>query len=246
MKNIPHIFRFIWIIFWACIATIVLIVPLVISGIFTRTGILAFNLMRVWAWTALKSSGVHVRIKGKDNLKKLDKSHRYVIISNHQSFYDIPSLMALNLQLRWVIKKELLWIPLFGIGLYLSRNIFIDRSNHDKAIKQLYAGIDRLPPGVNVLFFPEGTRSPDGKLKSFKKGGFVLAIDKGLPVLPITINGSRKILPKKSLSIHPGTIEVVVSPPINTEDFTRQDLDQLMTKARNIMLLNFNPDNQQG
>lgn len=242
MKNIKDILRFVWVILWACIATIIVIVPLVISGILTTKGILAFNLMRVWAWIVLKASGVCVRITGKHNLEKIDRSKRYVIISNHQSLFDIPALMSINLQLRWVIKKELFWIPLFGMGLYFSRNIFIDRSNREKAIKQLHTGIDRLPSGVNVLFFTEGTRSADENFKPFKKGGFVLAIDKNLPILPITINGSRKILPKNSLCIHPGTIEVVVGEPIDTDGFIHETLERLIASTRSAMLSKYNPN----
>ncbi|MGI6398333.1 MAG: lysophospholipid acyltransferase family protein [Desulfomonilia bacterium] len=130
---------------------------------------------------------------------------------------------------------------MFGYALYVSRNIFIDRSDPVKAIESINVGLDRLPPGVGVLFFAEGSRSPDGTIREFKKGGFITALQKSFPILPVTVNGSRKVLPKKSLVFRPGTIEVVVGDPVETSGLTREDLPALMERVRGIIVNNHRP-----
>ena len=124
------------------------------------------------------------------------KGQAYIIISNHQSHFDALALVTmLDIQFRWVAKKELLKIPIFGQALYAARNIFVDRSDSQKAVKSIQDGIKRLPPGVDILFFAEGARSPDGTLQAFKKGGFMTAIKASIPILPVSVNGSWKVLP---------------------------------------------------
>lgn len=133
---------------------------------------------------------------------------------------------------------------LFGYALYASRNIFIDRADPARPVESIHKGLGRLPAGVSVLFFAEGTRSPDGRIRPFKKGGFVMAVEKGLPILPVTINGSRGILPKKSVAFNPGTVEVVVSDPIATEGEDRDHLEALIERTRNVIIAYYRPDGQ--
>jgi 1-acyl-sn-glycerol-3-phosphate acyltransferase len=148
-------------------------------------------------------------------------------------------MTSLGIQFRWIIKKELKKIPLFGYALYASRNIFIDRSNTKEAIKTINEGISRLPKGASVMVFAEGTRSYDGSIQEFKKGGFMTAIDKGLPILPVTVNGSRKVLPKNSLVFSPGPIEVIVGEPIETSSYSYDTIKDLMDKTRRIIISNY-------
>lgn len=239
MDSLVKILKFIWMIFWASVASIVLFLPILIAALMSKTGTTAFNLSRLWARWMRFVSGVKIVFKGGENL---DPNRNYVIIANHQSLYDIPALVASGLQFRWVIKREILRLPLFGYGLYAMRNIFIDRSNQAKAIESLNKGVDRLPPGIGVMFFPEGTRSPDGCIQRFKKGAFVVAVENGLPILPVTINGSRRILPKKELAFSPGTIEVIIGDPIETTGYSHETLSDLIEKSRTAILSNFNPD----
>ncbi len=210
------------------------------GGVFQSHGKLAFNLTQLWAWIMLKVTFVRVVTRGRD---KIQRDRSYIIIANHASVYDILALVTgLRIQYRWVIKKEILKIPLFGYALYASRNIFIDRGDPSRAIKSIQRGLSRLPRGVSVLFFAEGTRSPDGRIQPFKKGGFVMAVEKHLPILPVTINGSRGILPKKSVAFHPGTVEVVVGDPIETHEVDRDHLEDLMEKTRNVIIAQYRPD----
>ncbi|HOJ52255.1 MAG TPA: lysophospholipid acyltransferase family protein [Syntrophales bacterium] len=223
-----------WISAWAGVATFVLFWPVTIAALASKTGNLAFTLTKWWACFMLFVTRVQPTIRFQE---KIDPRRSYIIISNHQSNYDILALVTtLGIQFRWIIKKEIRKVPLFGYALYLARNIFIDRGKREEAIRSMKEGLARLPAGVSVMCFAEGTRSPDGRLQPFKKGGFIMAIEKGLPILPVVVNGSRKVMPKKSLVFTPGPIEVVVGDPIETAGFTQKDLPELMERTRQAIL----------
>jgi len=181
MKSLFRAIRVAWLFLWASIATIILCMPVIIAALLSRTGNLAFSLSKIWAYVMLAVSFVRTEIKNK---AKLLKGTSYIIISNHQSHFDILALVTtLGIQFRWLIKKEILKIPLFGYALYASRNIFIDRSNTARAIESINKGLNRLPKDAGVMVFAEGTRSPDGQIHEFKKGGFIIAIARKMPIL---------------------------------------------------------------
>ena len=240
MQTLSEKLRILWISFWTIFNTCLLFIPITLAALLSSTGNLAFSLSKIWAWLLLKVTYVRPEIKGKE---KIRKGQSYIIITNHQSQYDILALVTmLGIQFRWVIKNELRKAPLFGYALYASRNIFIDRSDPKQAISSIQKGMDRLPDGVSVLFFAEGTRSPDGKIQKFKRGGFVTAIVSGLPILPVTVNGGRKILPKKSLAFKPGPIEVVVGEPIETQGYSQDRVGELLENTRDVIISQFKPD----
>jgi len=232
--SIVNLFKVIWISVSAALATLVLFLPVKMAALLGRKGNLAFTLTKYWAHFMLFVTRVKPTIRFRE---KIDPRRSYIIISNHQSNYDILALVTtLGIQFRWIIKKEIRKIPLFGYALYLARNIFIDRGKKEEAIRSMKEGLARLPAGVSVMCFAEGTRSPDGQLQPFKKGGFIMAIEKGLPILPVVVNGSRRVMPKKSLVFMPGPIEVVVGDPIETAGFTHEDLPKLMELTRQAIL----------
>ncbi len=232
-------FKVLWAGFWVCFATSLIFIPIVTASFLSHTGNLPFTISKIWAWVMLKTTGVRLESNGNDNIRK---GQSYVIISNHQSHFDSLALvMKLGIQFRWIIKKELRTIPLFGFALYKSRNIFIDRSDRIKAVQSISEGMKRLPPGASVMFFAEGTRSSDGNIQTFKKGGFATAVESGLPILPVTVNGSRKILAKGTLAFQPGVIEVVIGNSISTHLYTHDNLKELIEKTRSIIVGNFNP-----
>ena len=240
MKSLLKILCVAWLGFWSAIATVVLCTFIIPAGLLSRIGNLAFSISRLWAYTMLAVSFVRTEIKNKD---KIQKGKSYIIISNHQSMYDIIALVTtLGIQYRWIIKKELLKIPVFGYALYASRNIFIDRSNTASAIESINKGFERLPEGVSVMVFAEGTRSPDGRIQEFKKGGFITAVRRKIPILPVTVNGSRRILPKKSLAMTPGKIQVVVGDPIDVTGYTIDTVQDLIDKTRQTIIANFDPE----
>lgn len=229
-----------WISLWAVFMSLVLFIPITAAAFLSTTGNLPFNLSKIWAYTMLRVTGVKVVIR---NRERIVKGKPYVIISNHQSEYDILAVVTgLRTQFRWIIKKELRKVPLFGYALHASRNIFIDRSDHENAVRSIREGADRLPTGCSLIFFAEGTRSNDGSIREFKKGGFNLAIEKNINILPVTVNGSRKVLPKKSLVFKPGTIEVVVGEPISPLGYTRDTVQDLVARTRDVIISNHRPD----
>ncbi|MEW6528009.1 MAG: lysophospholipid acyltransferase family protein [Spirochaetota bacterium] len=233
MQYIFNLLKSIWLVLWAVVMSIILFIPMTVAAIFSVTGNLAFNISKIWAWTMLIVTGVRVHIKGREKIKE---GMQYVIISNHQSQYDILALVtSLKMQFRWVIKKELLYIPLFGWALYAAKNVFIDRSNREKAIASINKAVNRLPQGVSILVFAEGTRSKDGSLQKFKKGGFTIAIERKMPILPVVVKGSRKILPKGSLIFHSGNIEVVVCNPIPVDQYTHESIEELINITHNVI-----------
>jgi 1-acyl-sn-glycerol-3-phosphate acyltransferase len=230
-----------WVLFWGIVASLVVGTLSMLFGALDRSGRIAFRLCQVWCWVALTIGFVRLKVRGREKIKK---GQSYVIVSNHQSLYDIPVLMnGLNIQFRWVIKKEILKIPFFGWGLYAGRHVFIDRASTKKAIKSMDKAMKNLPPGVSAFVFAEGTRTPDGLVQEFKKGGFMMAVRAKVPILPVTVNGSWKYMPDRtSMSFTPGPIEVVVGDPIDTSDYTLRDLDAVLEKTRNAIIANLNPD----
>lgn len=222
-----------WLVFWLVVFTLILFVPVVVAALAARTGAVAFFLMQSWAWLVLRVSFVRVKVTGRENVQP---GQRYVILSNHRSLLDIPALVtSLGVPYRWVIKKEIRSIPLFGHALAASRNIFIDRSDGARAMQSIQDGVAQLPPGTGVLFFPEGTRSPDGRMLPFKWGAFVTARNSGLPILPVTVLDSRRCLPKGSAVFRPGTITVVIHPPIDVETIQGDSPEALMERTRRII-----------
>jgi 1-acyl-sn-glycerol-3-phosphate acyltransferase len=169
-------------------------------------------LARGWAHSTLRICGVDVRVEG---LEKLQPGTTYIYVSNHASMFDIPVILAsIPDQIRILYKKELNWIPVFGWGLKLGSYIAVDRSSGSEAMRSLDEAAARIAGGASVLLYAEGTRTRDGKLQPFKRGAFNLAVKAGAPVVPLTVNGSFAILPKASLAIRPGTVELVIETPI--------------------------------
>jgi 1-acyl-sn-glycerol-3-phosphate acyltransferase len=153
-----------------------------------------------------------VKVRGKEYL---DPEKAYIVMSNHQSFFDVCALIAyLPLQLRWVVKAEIRKIPVFGYALQRMGHIYVDRVRGDSIRRSIEKAAHKVKENTSVVFFPEGTRSLDGELLKFQKGGFILAQKSGYPILPITINGSRFVLPKNTLDLMPGKIEIRIHRPI--------------------------------
>jgi 1-acyl-sn-glycerol-3-phosphate acyltransferase len=187
----------------------------------------------VWARSILAASPIEVTVKG---LSNIDPGKSYVYMSNHQSNYDIPILLGhLPVQFRWLAKIELFRIPLFGYAMRRAGYICIDRSNQQSAFESLKKAAEIIRNGVSVMIFPEGTRTKDGNIGSFKKGGFVLAIESGVPILPIIIHGTYSVMPRSRLLIKPGKVTLEIGEPVVTSGYTKETKDELMEKIRKIM-----------
>jgi 1-acyl-sn-glycerol-3-phosphate acyltransferase len=154
-------------------------------------------------------------------------------MANHESLFDIPALvLAIPADFRIVAKRELLFVPIFGWALWLAGFVFIDRSDRESAIRKLERTVRTIRGGRSIVVFAEGTRSPDGRLLPFKKGGFILALQAGVPIVPVSIRGGRDILPKGSLHPRPGRIELVFGAPVPTSIYSLETKDALIARVR--------------
>jgi len=197
---------------------------------------------RIWCRWILKVCGIHVDVVG---LEGIDPTKSYVIISNHLSNFDIwTTYAAIPLKLRFVAKKELLRLPIFGQALALSDHIVIDRAHPEEAVAKINARVSReIDKGFCILFYAEGTRSRDGSIGPFKKGGATLAIRTGLPIIPMSISGTRKFLPRSSVIIRPGgRVKIVLGEPIPTAGYPLERRDELNELVRAVVLNNYRED----
>ena len=170
----------------------------------------------------------------------MDFQRPYIYMPNHQSNFDIPVLLGhLKVQFRWLAKMELFKIPIFGRAMRKAGYISIDRNNRKSAINSLKAAAEKIKNGVSVLIFPEGTRSRDGKIRPFKKGGFVMAIESGVPIVPVVISGTREIMTKGKFRVNPGQIHMRILTPIDTSIYTRKTKEVLMERVRRVICEHF-------
>ncbi|HIJ82447.1 MAG TPA: 1-acyl-sn-glycerol-3-phosphate acyltransferase, partial [Desulfuromonadales bacterium] len=166
---------------------------------------------RLWARLMLALNGVNVTVSGSELLP----DGPVIFMSNHQSNFDILSLLAaMPCHFYWIAKKELFEIPLFGHTMRRGGYIPLDRSDGRKALQSLDEAAASIRQGKNVVLFPEGTRTTDGNLLPFKRGGFVLARKADVPVIPITINGSGRINPANQIRLYSGDISITLHPPV--------------------------------
>jgi 1-acyl-sn-glycerol-3-phosphate acyltransferase len=187
------------------------------------------------AWSRLNSffTPMLVSVSGKENI---GKNTSYVIVPNHQSYYDIFLIYGwLGLYIRWVMKMELRKVPVFGICCEKMGHIYIDRSSTQAAVESLNTAKKNLIDGSSVIMFPEGTRTVTGELGPFKKGAFRMAFDLGIPLLPITIMGTKDILPTQSLKLFPGKAKMIVHEPVDITKYTPDDMERLMADVRAII-----------
>lgn len=175
-----------------------------------------YGVISYWCWFALNwlkvTCGITSRVIGRENLPQ----QAAVVMSKHQSAWETMALQRLLPLTAWVVKRELLWIPFFGWGLWSLRPIALNRSNHTEASRQLIAqGSDRLRNGAWIVIFPEGTRVAAGKRGRYKQGGARLACGAGVPVVPVAVN-SGEFWPRNSFLKHAGEITLSIGPPIPT------------------------------
>ncbi len=156
---------------------------------------------------------------------------------NHQSIFDIFTLLAcLPVDFKFLLKQELMKVPFFGAAMKRAGYISIDRRNPRKAVKSMNEAAEKIKNGASVLVFPEGTRGKDGRLQTFKSGGFHLALKSGTDIVPVAIVDSHLIVPKGSLRIKKGTISMNIGRSIRTRDYSKKDMNQLMDQVRDAML----------
>ena len=184
-------------------------------------------LPRLWARIICRLAGVKVTVEGGE---KLDQSKTYIFAANHQSQFDIFALQGyLGIDFRWMAKKELFKVPIFGAGMRSAGYIPVDRSRGRQAMQSLNEAAQRISDGTSVIIFPEGTRSPDGQLHAFKSGAMVLAIKAGVPIIPAAIIGTHQVLPKRKLLARPGRVIIRLGQPVDPSPFKMADKQALAT-----------------
>ncbi len=188
---------------------------------------------RGWARTVLRASGVKVRAVG---LEHVPQDRSVVFISNHQSFFDILAIVTvLPPGIRFVAKKELMKVPVFGRAMKSAGHVIIDRQNRPAAFDAYEEAAKGIQRGLNAVVFAEGTRSRTGKLQPFKKGPFVLAIAAGVPIIPIYCANTFDILPKGTFRIRPRPVTVHIGEPISTAGMKYEDREQLRAEAQRVV-----------
>ena len=191
------------------------------SSLFERRGRFAHWCARTWSRLILATTGVRVDVSG---LERLDPGRSYVFVSNHQSIYDIPIVFwTLPYQIRIIAKASLGWFPFLGWHLSRTGHMLVDRKRPDRAAATLARASKLMKQGLSLIVFPEGTRSRDGRVAPFKGGSFYLALQAGLPVVPLSIVGSRHVMLKGRLATYPGRVRLVVHEPIDTSNVTGGD-----------------------
>ena len=211
-------------------ATIAGSIGALVVGAIDKSGDLVLALARLWSRVILGVPGVKLEVKMR---APLEPGRPYVFMPNHASMVDIWAVfVAIPASFRFIAKKQLASIPLFGWAMSAGRFIFIDRQNAASARRTMDEASRRIRAGQSVVIFPEGTRTRDGRLMPFKKGGFHLAIDSGAAVVPVAIKGSREVMPRGAALIRAGTVTLEVDAPIPTTGLTTSDRDALIEKVR--------------
>jgi len=207
----------------------------ILSTFVDRRGHAAHWCARAWAWLILATTGVSVTVEG---LERLRPGDTYVFISNHQSIYDIPVIFAsLPFQLRIIAKESLGNFPFLGWHLRRAGHLLVDRSSPDRAgiLKRWRRLVD---DHLSLIIFPEGTRSRDGQVSKFKAGSFMLALDAGLTVVPLSISGTIDVMKKGGVTTRPGRVRLVVHPPVaapKIESPTVSDARELATRIEGVV-----------
>jgi 1-acyl-sn-glycerol-3-phosphate acyltransferase len=221
-------------VFWGSLGIVLFVLD--------RSGRAAPWVVRNWTSWIVRSCGVKVVAEGAGAVADAQPC---VIMSNHQSVFDIAAL-ATTLPVPWkfVAKRELIWIPFFGWALGLADQIIIDRRNNERSVASLARAATRVREGANVIIFPEGTRSASAELGPFKSGGFHLAIQAGVPIQPVSISGSRHITPRNSLRIERGEILLRYGKPIPTAGLSVDDREALKQRVREAIESGIDPARQ--
>jgi 1-acyl-sn-glycerol-3-phosphate acyltransferase len=215
--------------------TIVLGAASIVSSVFDRRGYFAHGCARAWSWAILRTTRVRVRVEG---LERIPEGQTYIFVSNHQSHYDTPVIFwSLPYQLRIIAKESLARFPVLGWHLRRGGHLFVDRRHPDRAgiLKRWRALVSE---GLSLIIFAEGTRSADGHVGRFKAGSFMLAIQAGLPIVPLAVVGTRAVMPKGRLRAEPAEVKLVVHDPIQppvVEEPTVHDAKALADRVHAIV-----------
>jgi 1-acyl-sn-glycerol-3-phosphate acyltransferase len=222
-------------VLFACVAivaeTALLGIACLVAGLADRTGRALHAIVRLWGRLVLQTLGVRVDVEGVGS-----PPGPAVFAANHASALDIPILFAyLPVEFRIIHKRSLYMIPIVGWCLYLGGHIGIDRGKAFRARRSLAAAVRRIAAGTSVAVFPEGTRGPDAKVRLFKRGSFLLAIQAAVPVVPVSLVGVKEVVPSGILTLRPGRVAMRLHPPVPTRGRAAEDAEALAEEVRRIV-----------
>ena len=231
--------RALFLILSAVIFTAILFLPALGSCFIDRSGKWPSFFQKLWVNWLLWANRIRLQVSGLENLSL---NEAYILVSNHASILDIPAIIsACPFPVRFLAKRSLIWFPIFGWFLYLAEHILIDRESAQSALKSLKKAAGILKKGLSIIVFPEGTRTPDGHVKEFKRGAFLLAQHAKFPIVPLSISGSFRMLPRHGWCFWPGTISIHIDQPIPTKNLAPAAAKTLMEKVRETIIRNL-PD----
>ena len=209
----------------------------VILRIFDTSGNQSHRVASLWSRLICQWNGIRVKITGTENILT---NQPQIFIANHQGYYDIFALAGyLDVQLRWVSKAILFRIPFMGWAMSAARYISVERNDRKKSYQAFLKTLEAINMGSSIVVFPEGTRSKDGSIGDFKKGSQLLAQRAAVPMVPITIIGTRSIIRKGSIIIHPGPIQITISPHVTLDAKNAKKGDKTLQIIRNTICENF-------
>ncbi|MBI3951506.1 MAG: 1-acyl-sn-glycerol-3-phosphate acyltransferase [Acidobacteria bacterium] len=218
--------------FWA-LSLLVMGVPALILYVFVRNSKVIFSPTRFGCWLGFKLGGIKFIVQG---LEKLQPDQAYIFVANHQSLLDPPAMLVyLKRDFGFLAKKELFRLPVFNPGLYWIDCVPIDRSNREAAIRSTQRAAEKIRRGRSIIAYPEGTRSPDGKMRPFKRGAFHMALESGAAIVPVTLDGTYELMPKGPICIFPGTAHITVHDPLDVTAYCTETVGELAETAYRII-----------
>jgi len=219
--------------------TLVVGPPVLIYAAISGDGEPVYSVGKLGARLAVWLAGARLEIHGLD---RIPRGRPAVFMANHQSNCDPPALLAVLPRMLVMVKKEFFRVPILGRGMLACGFIAVDRRNREQALEAVEKGVQALKAGRSFLVYPEGTRSPDGRLQRFKKGVFVMAIKAGAPIVPISVSGSNKIMPKGKFVIRPGDVRITFHETVTTEGFDIDDREVIIDRVRQAVLSGLEKD----
>jgi 1-acyl-sn-glycerol-3-phosphate acyltransferase len=222
--------RLIWLAIVAVAVTIPIATATLLIAVFRSTSPMIDRLIRRWARALVWAAGIDLRT---ENLETIDHDRRYVLVSNHHSYLDIPCILtAVPQPIRFMAKISLFKIPIFGWALQRAGFIPIDRKNRRTAVKSFDLAADRIRKGNTIVIFPEEGRSREREMRPFQRGAFLLALKSEQPIIPIALDGTYDVFPAVRWAVTPGTVTLRVGTPIPTAGLSVRDKERLSVESR--------------
>ena len=213
--------------------------PYLIHAWLTKNTDRIYQIGMTGARLAIWLSGVRLEVEG---LEKIPHGRAAIYMPNHQSNCDPPAVISILPPVLVIAKQEFFRVPVLGTAMVYRDFIPLDRKNRERAIAAVERAVASMKAGNSFLAFPEGTRSPDGRLQAFKKGLFLMAIKSGALIVPISVSGARKVMPKGQFVIHPGRVRITIHDPISAADYAPEDRGKLIELTREAILKGLDPE----